>query len=63
MNYLRPERYDMVARATSDTIWDWNIELDHFFAWNKEFIHIYTRRRHQLKILIGGLKKFIQKTV
>lgn len=28
------ERYDIVAKATSDTIWDWKIE-DDSFLWNK----------------------------
>jgi PAS domain S-box-containing protein len=28
------ERYDIVAKATSDTIWDWKIEADNFI-WNK----------------------------
>ena len=28
------ERYDIVAKATSDTIWDWNIQEDDF-SWNK----------------------------
>jgi PAS domain S-box-containing protein len=28
------ERYDIVAKATSDTIWDWKIQEDEF-AWNK----------------------------
>ncbi len=28
------ERYDIVAKATSDTIWDWRIE-DDSFIWNK----------------------------
>ncbi|RZJ71223.1 PAS domain S-box protein [Flavobacterium sp.] len=28
------ERYDIVAKATSDTIWDWNI-LEDKFEWNK----------------------------
>jgi hypothetical protein len=53
----------MVARATSDTIWDWNIELDHF-AGNKEFkAYITAKTISSLKILIGGLKNLIQKTV
>ncbi|HQV36247.1 MAG TPA: PAS domain S-box protein, partial [Flavobacterium sp.] len=28
------ERYDIVAKATSDTIWDWKIQTDEF-VWNK----------------------------
>jgi PAS domain S-box-containing protein len=41
------ERYDMVARATSDTIWDWNIELDHF-AWNKGIQGIFGYREDDI---------------
>ncbi|WP_144892774.1 PAS domain-containing sensor histidine kinase [Flavobacterium tiangeerense] len=28
------DKYDIVAKATSDTIWDWKLEEDHF-SWNK----------------------------
>jgi PAS domain S-box-containing protein len=28
------ERYDIVAKATSDTVWDWNIATNNF-SWNK----------------------------
>lgn len=31
---LSNERYDIVAKATSDTIWDWDLTSDHF-TWNK----------------------------
>lgn len=31
---LSNERYDIVAKATSDTIWDWDLTTDHF-TWNK----------------------------
>jgi PAS domain S-box-containing protein len=34
------ERYDIVAKATSDTIWDWKIQEDKFF-WNKGIFGIY----------------------
>ncbi|OYQ46143.1 sensor histidine kinase [Flavobacterium aurantiibacter] len=34
------ERYDIVAKATSDTIWDWNIPTDHF-EWNKGIFEIF----------------------
>jgi PAS domain S-box-containing protein len=37
------ERYDIVAKATSDTIWDWKIQKDSF-TWNKgiEYVFGYT---------------------
>ncbi len=34
------EKYDIVAKATSDTIWDWNIVEDKLF-WNKGIKGIY----------------------
>src|SRR6478609_1940433 len=34
------EKYDIVAKATSDTIWDWNIPEDNF-TWNKGIKEIY----------------------
>lgn len=34
------ERYDIVAKATSDTIWDWKIQEDHF-VWNKGIYTIF----------------------
>lgn len=34
------ERYDIVAKATSDTIWDWKIQKDEFI-WNKGIYGIY----------------------
>jgi PAS domain S-box-containing protein len=39
------ERYDIVAKATSDTIWDWKIEDDQF-SWNKgiENVFGYTKK-------------------
>ncbi|MGO4904368.1 PAS domain-containing sensor histidine kinase [Flavobacterium sp. W20_MBD1_R3] len=39
------ERYNIVAKATSDTIWDWKIEDDNF-SWNKgiENVFGYTQR-------------------
>lgn len=30
---LAKERYDIVAKATSDTVWDWKFK-DNFFTWN-----------------------------
>ena len=34
------ERYDIVAKATSDTIWDWKIETDNFI-WNKGIEEVF----------------------
>ena len=34
------ERYDIVAKATSDTIWDWKIESDRFI-WNKGIQEVF----------------------
>ncbi len=34
------ERYDIVAKATSDTIWDWKIQED-CFVWNKGIKNIF----------------------
>lgn len=34
------ERYDIVAKATSDTIWDWKI-VDNEFSWNKGIQGVY----------------------
>ncbi|MDI1256225.1 MAG: PAS domain S-box protein [Flavobacterium sp.] len=34
------ERYDIVAKATSDTIWDWKIVANEF-TWNKGIMEVY----------------------
>lgn len=34
------ERYDIVAKATSDTIWDWKIQEDNFI-WNKGILNVF----------------------
>lgn len=34
------ERYDIVAMATSDTVWDWNI-LDNKFSWNRGIKNVF----------------------
>lgn len=34
------ERYDIVAKATSDTIWDWKIQTDEF-VWNKGIYGVF----------------------
>jgi len=38
------ERYDIVAKATSDTIWDWNI-LEDKFVWNRGIQTIFGYKR------------------
>lgn len=34
------ERYDIVAKATSDTIWDWKIQEDNLI-WNKGILNVF----------------------
>ena len=34
------EKYDIVAKATSDTIWDWKIQDDNF-SWNKGIENVF----------------------
>lgn len=41
------ERYDIVAKATSDTIWDWNIQEDKF-EWNKGIRGVFGYKRHEV---------------
>jgi PAS domain S-box-containing protein len=41
------EKYDIVAKATSDTIWDWNIPEDHI-SWNKGIKGIYGYNQTQV---------------
>lgn len=41
------ERYDIVAKATSDTIWDWNIQEDNF-VWNKGIQGIFGYRKEDV---------------
>jgi PAS domain S-box-containing protein len=41
------ERYDIVAKATSDTIWDWNIQEDKF-EWNKGIAGIFGYKRNEV---------------
>ncbi|MBD3582587.1 PAS domain S-box protein [Flavobacterium selenitireducens] len=38
------ERYDIVAKATSDTIWDWNI-VDDKFEWNRGIQGVFGYKR------------------
>jgi PAS domain S-box-containing protein len=41
------ERYDIVAKATSDTIWDWKIEEDSFL-WNKGIQGVFGYRKEDV---------------
>lgn len=41
------EKYDIVAKATSDTIWDWKIPEDNF-TWNKGIETIYGYNQNQV---------------
>jgi len=41
------EKYDIVAKATSDTIWDWKIPEDHI-TWNKGIKSIYGYNQNQV---------------
>ncbi len=41
------EKYDIVAKATSDTIWDWKIPEDHI-TWNKGIKSIYGYKQDQV---------------
>ncbi|MEK8180171.1 PAS domain S-box protein [Flavobacterium buctense] len=41
------ERYDIVAKATSDTIWDWKIE-DDSFIWNKGIQGIFGYKKEEV---------------
>lgn len=41
------ERYDIVAKATSDTIWDWKIQSDEF-VWNKGIQGIFGYKKEDV---------------
>ncbi|RBN50864.1 PAS domain-containing sensor histidine kinase [Flavobacterium psychrolimnae] len=41
------EKYDIVAKATSDTIWDWKIEDDNF-SWNKGIENIFGYKQEEV---------------
>lgn len=41
------ERYDIVAKATSDTIWDWQIENDSFI-WNKGIEVVFGYKKEEV---------------
>lgn len=42
------ERYDIVAKATSDTIWDWKI-TDNEFSWNKGIQGVYGYAKEEVE--------------
>jgi PAS domain S-box-containing protein len=41
------ERYDIVAKATSDTIWDWKIQTDEF-VWNKGIQGVFGYKKSEV---------------
>lgn len=41
------ERYDIVAKATSDTIWDWQIQND-TFIWNKGIQSVFGYKKEEV---------------
>ena len=41
------ERYDIVAKATSDTIWDWKIQEDSF-SWNKGIQGVFGYKKEDI---------------
>lgn len=41
------ERYDIVAKATSDTIWDWKIQEDNF-TWNKGIQGVFGYKKEEV---------------
>jgi PAS domain S-box-containing protein len=41
------ERYNIVAKATSDTIWDWKIQSDEF-VWNKGIQGVFGYRKEEV---------------
>jgi PAS domain S-box-containing protein len=41
------EKYDIVAKATSDTIWDWKIQEDNF-SWNKGIEEIFGYKQDEI---------------
>ena len=43
------ERYDIVAKATSDTIWDWKIQEDDFI-WNRGIQSVFGYEKEEVGI-------------
>ena len=41
------EKYDIVAKATSDTIWDWKIQDDNF-SWNKGIENVFGYKQEEV---------------
>jgi len=61
--YKSNERYDIVAKATSDTIWDWDIKTGGFI-WNKGIQGVFGYKKEEIGTdLQWWFEKFIQKTV
>jgi diguanylate cyclase (GGDEF)-like protein/PAS domain S-box-containing protein len=44
---LSQERYDLVTRATSDAVWDWNLLTDGMW-WNEGFEKLFGYKRHEI---------------
>lgn len=42
------ERYEMVAKATNDTIWDWNVVTD-VVSWNKGIFETYGYKKEDIE--------------
>ncbi len=42
-------KYDIVAKATSDTIWDWKLEEDHF-SWNKGIENVFGYSQEDINV-------------
>src|SRR5262245_29470259 len=42
------DKYDIVAKATSDTIWEWKIEED-ILIWNKGIQQVFGYKQHEVE--------------
>ena len=54
------ERYDIVSKATSDTIWDWKIQEDDL-VWNKGIQDVLVTIRRRGKTSKWCLTEFIRR--
>lgn len=45
------ERYDIIAKATNDTIWDWDLKTD-FIKWNKGIVGVFGYHLNELEMNI-----------
>ncbi|OUD36378.1 PAS domain S-box protein [Flavobacterium sp. FPG59] len=43
------DKYDIVAKATSDTIWDWKLDEDHF-SWNKGIESVFGYSQNEVAV-------------